>query len=66
VVVLMIPILLAAARVWHRVKMRFPHGATLTLVFLGTAFVYELLTRPLVTAPRRRPYNRAVSACRHP
>ena len=46
VVVLMIPILLAAARAWHRVKMRFPHGATLTLVFLGTAFVYELLTRP--------------------
>ena len=46
VVVLMIPILLAAARAWHRAKMRFPHGATLTLVFLGTAFVYELLTRP--------------------
>ena len=46
VVVLMIPVLLAAAWSWHRVKMRFPRGATLTLVFLGTAFVYELLTRP--------------------
>ena len=46
VVVLMIPVLLAAAWSWHHVKMRFPRGATLTLVFLGTAFVYELLTRP--------------------
>jgi len=46
VVVLMIPVLLAAAWSWHRVKMRFPRGATLTLVFLGTALVYELLTRP--------------------
>ena len=46
VVILMIPVLLAAAWIWHRVKMRFPHGATLTLVFLGTAFVYELVTRP--------------------
>jgi hypothetical protein len=46
VVALMIPVLLPAAWAWHRVKMRFPHGATLTLVFLGTAFVYELLTRP--------------------
>jgi uncharacterized membrane protein len=44
--VLMIPLLLAAASAWHRVKMRYPHGATLTLVFLGTAFVYELFTRP--------------------
>jgi uncharacterized membrane protein len=46
VVALMIPVLLAAAWAWHRVKMRFPHGATLTLVFLGIAFVYELFTRP--------------------
>jgi uncharacterized membrane protein len=46
VVVVMIPVLLAAAWAWHRVKVRFPHGATLTLIFLGTAFVYELLTRP--------------------
>jgi uncharacterized membrane protein len=46
VLALMIPLLLAAAWAWHRVKMRRPHGATLTLVFLGTAFVYELLTRP--------------------
>ena len=46
VVALMVPVLLAAAWAWHRVKMRFPHGATLTLVFLGIAFVYELVTRP--------------------
>jgi hypothetical protein len=46
VVALLVPVLLAAAWAWHRVKMRWPHGATLTLVFLATAFVYELLTRP--------------------
>lgn len=46
VVALMVPVLLAAAWAWHHVKMRFPHGATLTLVFLGTAFVFEFLTRP--------------------
>jgi uncharacterized membrane protein len=46
VVALMIPLLLAAAWVWHRVKMRYRHGATLTLVFLATAFVYDFLTRP--------------------
>jgi uncharacterized membrane protein len=46
VVILMIPVLLAASWAWHRVKMRFRRGAALTLVFLGTAFVYELLTRP--------------------
>lgn len=46
VVAAMVPVLVAAAWAWHRVKMRYPHGASLTLVFLGTAFVYELLTRP--------------------
>jgi len=46
VVVLMLPVLLAVAWAWHRIKMRFPRGATLTLVFLGTWLVYELLTRP--------------------
>jgi hypothetical protein len=46
VLALLIPVLLLAAWAWHRVKMRFPRGATLTLVFLATAFVYEFLTRP--------------------
>jgi len=46
VVVLMLPVLLAAAWAWHRVKMRFARGATLTLVFLSTWFLYELVTRP--------------------
>lgn len=46
VVVLLIPVLLAAAWAWHRVKMRFPRGASLTLLFLTIAFVYEFLTRP--------------------
>jgi len=38
--------LLAAAWVWHRVKMKASHEATLVLVFLGTLFVYEFLRRP--------------------
>jgi hypothetical protein len=46
VVALLVPVLLAAAWAWHRVKMRKPRGAALTLVFLATWFVYELLTRP--------------------
>jgi acyltransferase len=45
ILVLMVPVLYAAAWTWHRVKMRAPHEATLLLVFLGTAFVFELLTR---------------------
>lgn len=36
----------AAAFGWHQVKTHWPHTATLILVFLGTAFVWELLTRP--------------------
>jgi len=43
---LMVPGLWAAAWIWHRVKMKAPHEATLLLVFLGTAFVYEFLRRP--------------------
>ncbi len=43
---LMVPVLWAAAWVWHRVKTRAPHEATLVLVFLGTMFVYEFLRRP--------------------
>lgn len=42
----MLPVLYAAAWTWHRVKARAPHAASLVLVFLGVAFVYELLTRP--------------------
>jgi hypothetical protein len=42
----MLPVLYAAAWLWHRVKARAPHEATLLLVFLGTAFVFEFLTRP--------------------
>jgi uncharacterized membrane protein len=42
----LLPVLLASAWCWHRVKARAPHVATLVLVFLGTAFVFELLTRP--------------------
>ena len=46
VVALLVPVLLAAAWAWHRVKMRFARGATLTLAFLTIAFLYEFLTRP--------------------
>jgi hypothetical protein len=46
VVALLVPVLVAAAWAWHRVKMRFSRGASLTLVFLTIAFVYEFLTRP--------------------
>ena len=45
VLVLMVPLLYAAAWAWHRVKARAPHEATLVLVFSGTAFVFEFLTR---------------------
>jgi fucose 4-O-acetylase-like acetyltransferase len=42
----MIPVLLAAAWIWHRAKSRFPREASLLLAFLTVAFVYEFLTRP--------------------
>jgi uncharacterized membrane protein len=42
----MIPVLFTCAWLWHRLKSRAPHEATLLLVFLGTAFVFEFLTRP--------------------
>jgi uncharacterized membrane protein len=44
--IVMVPLLLAAAWVWHRVKVKAPHEAHLFLVFLGTLFVYEFLRRP--------------------
>jgi uncharacterized membrane protein len=43
---LMLPVLLAAAWAWHRIKVAAPHAATLVLVFLGTALVWEFCTRP--------------------
>jgi uncharacterized membrane protein len=42
----MLPVVYAAAWTWHRVKAKAPHAASATLLFLGTAFVYEFLTRP--------------------
>ncbi len=44
--VLMVPVLLAAAWTWHRAKARFPHATSLLLTFLTVAFLYEFLTRP--------------------
>ena len=46
VLLLMLPVVFAAAWAWHRWKARAPHGASLILLFLGVAFVYEFLTRP--------------------
>ena len=46
VLVLMLPVVYAAAWAWHQCKARAPHAASLTLVFLGVAFLYEFLTRP--------------------
>lgn len=46
VLAVMVPVLLAAAWAWHRVKTAAPHAATLVLVFLGTALVWEFLMRP--------------------
>jgi len=46
VLVLMLPVLLVAAWLWHRAKAHSPHEATLALVFLGVVFVLEFLTRP--------------------
>ena len=43
---LMLPVVLAAAWAWHRFKSGAPHGASLALLFLGAAFVYEFFTRP--------------------
>ena len=46
VLLLMLPIVFAAAWAWHRVKARTPHAASLALLFLGVALVYEFVTRP--------------------
>jgi hypothetical protein len=46
VLLLMLPVVFAAAWAWHRGKARAPHAASLALLFLGFAFGYEFLTRP--------------------
>jgi hypothetical protein len=46
VLVLLLPVLFAAAWLWHACKARAPHAASLTLAFLTTAFLFEFLTRP--------------------
>jgi hypothetical protein len=46
VLLLMLPVVFAAAWMWHGVKSRAPHAASLVLLFLGIAFVYEFVTRP--------------------
>ena len=46
VVLLMIPVLLAAAWLWRTAKHRAPHEAQLALVFVTLAFLYELALRP--------------------
>ena len=42
----MVPVLFAAAWLWHSFKVRRPHAATLVLAFATTAFVWDFLTRP--------------------
>lgn len=46
ILVLMLPVLLAAAWVWRTVKQRAPQQAQLVLLFLTTWFLWELVTRP--------------------
>ncbi len=43
--VLMLPVLLAAAWAWRTAKHRSPHEAQLVLVFLTTLFLYEFVVR---------------------
>jgi hypothetical protein len=42
----MLPLLVGSAWAWHRVKARAPVQASLVLMFLTVAFVFELLARP--------------------
>ena len=42
----MLPVLLAPAWAWHTLKTHAPREASLFLLFVGTAFVYEFLRRP--------------------
>jgi hypothetical protein len=43
---LMVPVLLAAAWAWNRVKARAPREASLLLAFLTVYFTYLFLVRP--------------------
>jgi uncharacterized membrane protein len=45
-VLAMVPLLLAAAAIWRRVKHRAPREATLALAFLAIWLLYESLARP--------------------
>jgi hypothetical protein len=42
----MVAALLGLAWVWHRVKIKAPHEATLVLVFVSTIFLFEFFRRP--------------------
>ena len=44
--VAMLPVLYAAAWAWHRLKMRRPYAARLTLAYLSVLLVWEFVTRP--------------------
>jgi hypothetical protein len=46
VLVLMLPVLFAAAGVWRAAKHRAPHEARLALVFVTVAFLHEFAVRP--------------------
>ena len=46
VVLLFLPVLLAAAWLWRAAKHRAPHEAQLALVFVAVAFLYEFAVRP--------------------
>jgi hypothetical protein len=46
VLLLMLPVLLAAAWLWRSAKQRSPHEAQLLLVFVTVAFLYEFAVRP--------------------
>jgi fucose 4-O-acetylase-like acetyltransferase len=46
VLLLVLPILLAAAWLWRTAKHRAPHEAHLALVFLAVALLYEFVARP--------------------
>jgi hypothetical protein len=46
VLLLMLPVLLAAAWLWRTAKHRAPHEAQLALVFVTVAFLFEFAVRP--------------------
>jgi hypothetical protein len=46
VLLVMLPVLLAAAWLWRAAKQRAPHEARLALVFVTVAFLYEFAVRP--------------------